>query len=430
MERENDSKFVKGLVCGVILTLACMAVWTGVYRIRLNQRLAQLQPDSQTAVTTPTEESREAVENAGTENALRIDQEKVSSKITEIENIINNSFFGDIDTAQVEDYIFVGLMAGLDDPYSEYFPREEKQLFDEETKGVYAGIGATLEQDVQTGVITVASCFPNTAAEEAGLLPGDIIVGINGEDTSGMDLDELVTRIRLKEEESVVLQIRRDEEEFETTLERKPVEIVTVNTKMLEDHIAYLQITEFDDITVEQVEKALKELEKQGMEKLVVDLRDNPGGVLQSVCRVLDLFLPEGLIVYMEDKNGAREEYYSDAEHVFEKPMAVLVNENSASASEIFAGAVKDYGIGTLVGTRTFGKGIVQTMYNLSDGTAVKLTNAKYYTPKGNDIHEIGIEPDIEVFPDEDFQSVSDIGTEKDNQLKEAVSALKKELNY
>ena len=189
---------------------------------------------------------------------------------------------------------------------------------------------------------------------------------------------------------------------------------------MLEDRIGYISITSFDDVTTDQFIKALDELEAQGMDGLIVDLRDNGGGLVSSVCAILDRLLPEGLIVYTEDKYGNREEEHSDAEHYFDKPLAVLVNGNSASASEIFAGAIKDYGIGTLVGTKTYGKGIVQKIYPLQDGTAVKLTVSKYYTPKGNNIHEIGIEPDVEIDLEESLKKEAVVPLEKDNQLQKA----------
>jgi len=193
---------------------------------------------------------------------------------------------------------------------------------------------------------------------------------------------------------------------------------------MLEGKTGYIAITEFDTITEEQFNTALAELEAQGMEKLIIDLRNNLGGVLQTVCNMLEQMLPEGLIVYTENKDGERTEYKSDGKHQFQKPLAVLINENSASASEIFAGAIKDYGIGTLVGTTTYGKGIVQRIVNLDDGTAVKLTIAKYYTPNGNDIHGKGIEPDVEVELNDNLKQKTEIEKEEDNQLQKAIEIL------
>ena len=204
------------------------------------------------------------------------------------------------------------------------------------------------------------------------------------------------------------------------TLKRAKIEVPTVEYKMMDNNIGYIQVTEFDDITVEQYKTALEDLTNQGMEGLIVDLRDNPGGLLSSVCSMLDEMLPEGLIVYTEDKDGNREEEKSDAEHQFTKPLAVLINGNSASASEIYAGAIKDYGTGTLIGTQSFGKGIVQRIIELGDGSAIKLTISNYFTPKGNNIHKIGITPDIVVEANAD--------TPEDEQLDKAVEVITEKL--
>ena len=240
----------------------------------------------------------------------------------------------------------------------------------------------------------------------------------------------VVSLIKGEENTQVTVSVVRDGEAdyLELSVERRTIEIQTVGSAMLEDQIGYISITSFDDVTTAQFNKALDELEAQGIKGLVVDLRDNGGGLVSSVCAILDRLLPEGLIVYTEDKYGNREEETSDAEHYFDKPLAVLVNGNSASASEIFAGAVKDYGIGTLVGTKTFGKGIVQKIYPLHDGTAVKLTVSKYYTPKGNNIHEIGIEPDVEIELYEELKKEVLVPLEEDNQLQKAIEVLKEEI--
>ena len=191
---------------------------------------------------------------------------------------------------------------------------------------------------------------------------------------------------------------------------------------MLEDNIGYIQLTEFDTVTVEQFNLAVEELTAMGADRFIFDLRDNGGGLLSSVCDILDTILPKGLLVYTEDKNGEKTEYKSTADEVFDKPLVVLVNGDSASASEIFAGAIQDYGVGTIVGTQTFGKGIVQQMIALGDGSAVKLTISKYYTPNGVCIHGSGIEPDIEL----EFDAEKYLEDESDNQLQKAIEVLSK----
>ena len=295
---------------------------------------------------------------------------------------------------------------------------------EESTSGEYSGIGATLTQNPDTKEMSVVSCFENTPAEEAGLLPGDIIVGWNGSSVEGMELSELVSKIKTDPDEHLTLEIERDGDTMEVELTRREVEIPTVESEMLHDQIGYIKLLEFDEVTAEQFRAALDQLEEQEMEKLIIDVRDNPGGVLQTVCDMLDELLPEGLIVYTEDKDGNKKEYTSDGEHQFTKPLAVLTNENSASASEIFAGAIQDYSLGTIVGTTTFGKGIVQRIFYLSDGTGVKLTVAKYYTPKGHDIHKKGITPDVEVELDENLKNKITISHDEDNQLQKAIKLL------
>lgn len=398
----GTGKFLGGLFCGVLLVLIGMGASLFHYHFRLNRMLTQIQKEEQ---------------NPGGE--LELDENRVRNKVGEIEELINQYYLTEVDSSQVEATLYNGMLAGLGDPYSVYYTSEELQTMEEATNGTYSGIGVTLTQNPETGAIYVVTCFEKTPAYEAGIQAGDVITGLGEETTDGMDLSELVSRIKIAGKDGVTLRLLRGEEEMELTLVSRQIDVPTVEGEMLEDGIGYLRILEFDTVTTEQFEEKLQELEDQGMEKLIVDVRDNPGGVLQVVCDILDQMLPEGLIVYTEDKYGEREEYFSDEEHSFDKPLAVLTNENSASASEIFAGAIKDYGLGTLVGKTTFGKGIVQRIFYLSDGTGVKLTVAKYYTPKGNDIHQKGIEPDVEA---EMGDSVED---GEDLQLQEAVRVLK-----
>ena len=413
--QENDQNHgsesgsvIKGLFCGVLLVLICMAGMLFYAR----WKIAKLQSG-----TISSETSEKLDLNLG----------QVKHKTGEIEALINAYYLDEIDGQQVEDTMYTGMVAGLDDPYSVYYSKEELESMEEATAGEYSGIGATLSQDPETKEISVVSCFTGTPAEEAGLLPGDVITGWNGSPVSDMELSELVSKIKTDPDEHLTLSIERDGEELEVELTRRAVKIPTVEYEMLEDQIGYIRLLEFDEVTAQQFEDAMSDLESQGMEKLIIDVRNNPGGVLQTVCDMLDQLLPEGMIVYTEDKNGKRTEYTSNEEHQFTKPLAVLVNGNSASASEIFAGAVQDYGIGTIVGTTTFGKGIVQKIFYLSDGTGLKLTVAKYYTPKGHDIHKKGIRPDVEVELDEVLQNQSSISHEEDNQLQKAISVLQEQ---
>lgn len=409
MEQKNENeKFLKGLFCGVFLVLICMAGCLLHLQWKMTRRAA---------VSTDSEKTE----------TLDMNLSQVKKKTGEIEELINAYYLDEIDGQKVEDTMYTGMVAGLEDPYSVYYSKEELESMEESISGAYSGIGATLTQDPDTGELSVVSCFDGTPAQEAGLQPGDVITGWNGKSVEGMELSELVSKIKTDPEEQLTLEIERDGETLEVELTRREVQIPTVEYEMLDNQVGYIRLVEFDEVTADQFKEALEDLENQNMEKLIIDVRNNPGGVLQVVCDMLDQLLPEGLIVYTEDKNGNRKEYTSDEEHQFTKPLAVLANENSASASEIFAGAIQDYGIGTIVGTITFGKGIVQRTFYLSDGTGVKLTVAKYYTPKGHDIHKKGITPDVEIELDEELKNQSSISHEEDNQLQKAIEVLQEE---
>ena len=409
MEQKNENeKFLKGLFCGVFLVLICMAGCLLHLQWKMTRRAA---------VSTDSEKTE----------TLDMNLSQVKKKTGEIEELINAYYLDEIDGQKVEDTMYTGMVAGLEDLYSVYYSKEELESMEESISGAYSGIGATLTQDPDTGELSVVSCFDGTPAQEAGLQPGDVITGWNGKSVEGIELSELVSKIKTDPEEQLTLEIERDGETLEVELTRREVQIPTVEYEMLDNQIGYIRLVEFDEVTADQFKEALEDLENQNMEKLIIDVRNNPGGVLQVVCDMLDQLLPEGLIVYTEDKNGNRKEYTSDEEHQFTKPLAVLANENSASASEIFAGAIQDYGIGTIVGTTTFGKGIVQRTFYLSDGTGVKLTVAKYYTPKGHDIHKKGITPDVEIELDEELKNQSSISHEEDNQLQKAIEVLQEE---
>lgn len=358
----------------------------------------------------------------GKTQGINLTSEEIEGKLTEIETLMNNYYLDELDSEEIATWLYKGAVAGLGDPYAAYYTEEEYQSMLDTTNGSYCGIGVEISQNISTGIVTVARVFEGSPAQKAGLLPGDVLYKVGDMEVTGEDLTMIVSRIKGKEHTTVSVSVAREGEDdyLEFQVERETIEVQTVKSEMLEGQIGYIAISSFDDVTSDQFIQALDKLEGQGMEGLIVDLRDNGGGLVSCVCKILDRLLPEGLIVYTEDKYGNREEESSDAEHYFDKPLAVLVNGNSASASEIFAGAIKDYGIGTLVGTKTYGKGIVQKIYPLSDGTAVKLTVSKYYTPKGNNIHGIGIEPDVEIELDEALEKKVVVSKEEDNQLQKA----------
>ena len=363
---------------------------------------------------------------ATTEDGNSIDVDDVIDKLEGLNGLIDQYYIEDVNDGDLVDGIYKGYVAGIGDPYSNYYTKEEYNALKESSSGIYFGIGASVSQDVKTGIITIVKPFVSSPAYEVGLLPGDVLYKVDNEEVTGEDLTEVVSKIKGPEGSSAELTIIREgnTKELEFSVPRRQIEVPTIEYTMLEDQIGYISISEFDEVTVDQFKNAIDDLDNQGQRGLIVDVRNNPGGLLDSVSKMLDRLLPEGLIVYTEDKYGNREEIKSDGKEFFDKPMIVLTNGNSASASEIFAGAVQDYEIGKIVGTTTFGKGIVQSIFPLNDETAVKVTVSKYFTPKGRDIHEVGIAPDVEVELNEELKQQVVIEKEEDNQLQTGIEVL------
>ena len=359
-------------------------------------------------------------------NVSKLDYRKIEEKTSLLQSIIDKYFLFDEDMTKVEDGIYAGMMNGLDDPYTVYYTKEEYKALNEDTEGKYSGIGATVSQNPKSKIITIVNVFDNSPAKEGGLLAGDIIYKIDGEEVTGTDLDVLVkTKIRGVEGSSFTMTVIRgdDRKQIDLNLTRRSIEIQTVTSKMLNDGIGYVAVSQFDALTSAQFKSNIESLKSQGMKKLIVDLRGNPGGLLDQVVDMLDYILPEGLVLYTEDKNGNKEEYYAKNPDELKIPMAVLVNENSASASEVFTATFKDFKWGKVVGKTTFGKGIVQNVLPLGDGTAVKITTQHYYPPSGYDLHKVGIKPDVDV----DLNDGAVLGSDSDNQLGKAVEILKSE---
>ena len=347
-------------------------------------------------------------------------------KLDTLQSIIEKNYLSDYTKEDLENGLYKGLMEGLDDPYSVYYTKEEYDELTEDSEGVFEGIGAYLSQNPETTVVTVTRPIPDSPAEKAGILAGDILVEVDHENVEGDDLNITVAKIRGKAGTKVNIGVKREDRDgvIRYDIVRAKVESMTVDSKMLDNSIGYIQIMEFDDITGKQFAKALNELRHEEMRGLIIDLRDNPGGSVSTCVEIADELLPEGMIVYTEEKDGTRDEYTSSGDNYYDGPLVLLVNGNSASASEIVTGAVKDYGIGTILGTTTYGKGIVQRILPLGDGTGVKLTIANYYTPNGNNIHGIGIEPDEEL--ELDVDAYLEDGT--DNQLDRAVEIIEEKL--
>lgn len=413
--QDKSGKFFwGGLFTGLIMSLL---VVSSVYVVN---RIQYAHKSGQTVGLHTREESQENTDGESvTGEAVN---EDTIAKMKVIENVIDTYFYKeDVDKDAMVDGIFKGMVESLGDPYSEYYSKEELESLYQDSFGVYYGVGAYVSLDTTTGLAKVSGIIADSPAEEADLRAEDIIYKVDDVDVTGMSLQETVSLIKGDENTTVKLTLIRDGKEIEKEVTRRKVESPTVNFKMLDDGMAYIQITEFDTVTVDQFTEAMAMARGNDMKGLILDLRSNPGGNLSSVVSIAKQMLPKGLIVYTEDRDGNREEYSCDGSKELDVPMVVLVNGNSASASEILAGAIKDYGIGTLVGTTTFGKGIVQRPIELSDGSAVKLTISSYYTPNGINIHGIGIEPDVEC----EFDSERYYSDEAyDNQLEKAKEVL------
>lgn len=347
---------------------------------------------------------------------------EVSRKLDFLKEVIDLKYLEKTDEKTLEENIYKGLLQGLNDPYSVYYTKDEYDALKEETSGSYCGIGALVSQNADTGVITAINVFKGSPAEKAGMKNGDIIFKVEDKEVTGEDLNNVVAKMKGEKDTKVKINVYRTSEKEYIDLEvtRDKVDVPTVEHKMLDKSkgIGYIQITQFEEVTYDQFKEALDDLKKRGMKSVIFDLRNNPGGLYDTVCEMLDDLLPEGTLVYTKDKDGNKQEKKSDA-NFLDMPMVVLQNENSASASEIFAGAIQDFGAGKIVGTQSFGKGIVQSIIPLSDGSAVKLTVEKYYTPKGVNIHGKGITPDVKVEISKDGK--------KDNQLQKAIEVIEKE---
>ena len=360
---------------------------------------------------------------SGSESVINTD---TFQKMKTIEDVIDEYYYGEeITTSDIQDGIYKGMLEALNDPYSEYYTKEELEDALNSSKGISYGIGAYVTLNQEMAMAMIAGVMEGTPAEEAGLRQGDVIYKVDGEETRGLSVSKVVALVKGKENTTVHLTIYRENEPdfLEKDIVRsKLIETETVYSGILEDtdNIGYLQIREFDAVTVDQFNEAMAELNASGMKALILDLRSNPGGDLSAVVEIARRILPEGLIVYTEEKSGKRTEYTCDGTHEIQIPMVVLVNQYSASASEILAGAIKDYNKGTLIGTTTYGKGIVQRIIRLDDSTAIKLTVSAYFTPSGKNIHGTGIEPDIELEYDYDAYEAEGI----DNQVEKAIEIL------
>ena len=403
----NKKPFLIGALAGILLVLV------------LNYGYAQLVGGSLPLPGAPNKPSAQNTpQNAPQSEAWR--------KIEELQQLIDANYVETYDEAELYEMMYQGFVYGVGDPYTSYMDKDTFTRYMEETEGTYTGIGVVVNADVDTNRILIVSPYEGYPGAKAGLLPGDAVIKVNDYDVFGDTLDEAVSMMRGEPGTSVVVTIYRDSDRstFERTIVREMINMPTVSHRMLDNNIGYLRITTFDRVTTQQFKDAYADLQAQNMSGLILDLRNNPGGLVSVVCDITDMLVPRGTIVSTVDKYGRSETVKSNA-NCIEVPLLVLVNGNSASASEILSGAVKDLNVGELVGTRTFGKGLVQNLFPLADGSAVKITIAKYFTPSGVCIQGEGIPVHYEIdMSDELSVQISTLTLEEDVQLARAIEIM------
>jgi len=355
--------------------------------------------------------------------------------LEEVRQTIEKDYIEEPDQDELLVGAIKGMAAALGDPYTSYFTAEEYKDFIVQTQGSYAGVGLMVTVDESDNLITVVRAFKDSPASKAGIQQGDKIIKVEDVEVSGSELEKAVSMMKGEPGTKVNITILRDGKPFNFTLERVVIEIPDMEYRMVEDEIGYIWLYQFDENSPKNFKNAVEDLKGQGMKGLILDLRGNPGGLLQACTEIADVLLPEGLIVYSENRQGKGERYYSDKEYLG-IPLVVLVNEYSASASEVLSGAIQDYGVGTIIGKTTFGKGLVQGLRGpFRDGSALKITIAKYFTPKGRDIHQKGVVPDIEIDLSDEAKnylkenSSNELPVELDNQLQKGIEEINRMLS-
>ena len=414
MNREEKRRFVTGVLVGALSAILFFGILFAGGILLLNREV-----------------QKEAEQTSGQTADGQHDWNKIRRKLGRIQTYVDRYYiFGDrLDTQLQEEYIYKGYMAALGDVYTTYYTKEEWQEMEEQTSGAYVGIGVLVQQDKNTGLVTVMKVFAGSPALDAGMKAGDILAQVGEVDATTMDLDMLVqNHIRGEEGTDVDITVYRPDtgEYIDMTITRKTVAVETVEAKINGD-IGYVSVSEFDGVSAGQFKTAIDTLQERGMKKLIVDMRNNPGGDVNTVITMTDYLLDQDQVIFsMSGKQGKERVFKSEDNHKIDIPVVVLVNGNSASAAEIFTGALKDNNRATVVGTTTFGKGIVQSVFELDDGSALKITTERYYTPNGTDIHEHGIEQDVtvELEGGNDY-ALSSMSEEEDNQLQKAMEILK-----
>lgn len=339
---------------------------------------------------------------------------------------LENKYIGEINDEELIDGALKGYVNALGDPYTTYYTKKEMKTIMEETNGNFVGIGVYMTKDLEKNAILIIKPIENSPAEKAGILPGDLITKVDDVEYTGDKLEEASNKIRGEEGTKVKLEIYRNGETKTFELTRTKVVVSHVTTKVLNNDIGYIAISDFEGECASEFETKYKQLEKQGIKKLIIDIRNNGGGIVDEALKIANMLVDkDSTLLITKDKSDKEEVTKATEKPIINIPTVVLVNEYSASASEILAGALKDNGKATLVGTKTYGKGIIQELHQLSDGSGLKITVSEYYTPNHNAIHKIGITPDVEVDLSEDVKQQTTIQEKDDNQLQKAIEILK-----
>lgn len=409
-ERKYGSRFYrKGLLTGIIATFSAMVlIVLSVADVCLKKGYLHIGINGDVYI-----QSDAVTDESGIGS-------EVEAKLNAIDSVLDSFYFEEVDDEKAKDSIYKAYLSSYGDKYTVYYTADEYKKLTETTNGTFSGIGAVCQISSEGGILLV-DVYESGAGYKAGLRSGDRIIQVDGTDVTDMDLSSAVALVKGEKGTQVGLKIVRDGATSDYTVVRDEIEVQTVNYAITEDNIGYILVSQFENVTAKQFKAAIEDLKSEGAKGIIIDIRNNPGGLLTTVISMLKDILPNGLIVYTEDKDGNRKEYSDNDNEELDMPLAVLVNGNSASASEIFAGAIQDYGKGVIVGTQTFGKGIVQTVKPLTDGSAIKFTIAKYFTPKGQDIHGKGVTPDVVVEYDKD--------ADEDTQISAALESVRAQIN-
>ena len=353
------------------------------------------------------------------------DGEDIANELSKFKKIIDKYYIGEVDEEKLKEGAIKGYIEGLDDPYSEYISKEEMEEYMEQTNGNFVGIGIYMTKDLENDRVVILSTIKNSPAEKAGLQAGDLIISVDGTEYKADDMTEASNKIKGEENTTVELEILRNGQKLSFEIKREKVKVNEIETEVLESNIGYMNISSFDEETGADFKEKFEQLQQKNITSLIIDLRNNGGGIVDEALEIAECIADKGsILLYEINKENEEEIIKSEEDPIVNIPVILLVNENTASSSEILAGALKDLGKAKIVGTKTYGKGVIQTLLSLKDGSGIKITSAEYLTPNKNKINEIGIEPDYVVeLPD--GVDVLEVERENDTQLEKAIELLK-----